>query len=82
LRRHAGELPAPAVNALLADGHRQVAHALERALGAPTAATPPATDAPPGSWPGWTLLERRVRLLRADAVKIVIHSQAIVRQVG
>lgn len=32
-------------------------------------------------WSGWPLVQRRVRLLQADAAKIVVHSAAILRDV-
>jgi uncharacterized membrane protein YccC len=40
-------------------------------------ATPSDTAAVP--WSGWPLVQRRIRLLQADAVKIIVHSEAIVR---
>ncbi|NVM79555.1 putative membrane protein YccC [Duganella sp. SG902] len=32
-------------------------------------------------WSGWPLVQRRIRLLQADAVKIIVHSEAILRDV-
>jgi len=32
-------------------------------------------------WSGWPLIQRRIRLLQADAVKIIVHSEAILRDV-
>ena len=34
------------------------------------------------SWSGWPLVQRRIRLLQADADKIVVHSAAIVHIVA
>ncbi|MCC7644929.1 MULTISPECIES: FUSC family membrane protein [unclassified Janthinobacterium] len=90
LGRHASQLPVAPVNALLGHSHTQVCLTLSRALdqldnkaaiSAPLA--PPA--APPVSevdWSGWPLVKRRIRLLQADADKIVVHSAAIVHIVA
>lgn len=91
LRRHANELPAGAVNAMLARSHAQVCRTLSHALSqhgqqvhvAPrpdeeAAALSPAEVA----WSGWPLVQRRIRLLQADADKIIVHSEAIVRDVA
>lgn len=86
LRRHASQLPVAPVNALLSHSHTQVCLTLSRALeqldnqatiSAPLAppAAPPVSDV---AWSGWPLVQRRIRLLQADADKIVIHSAAIV----
>ena len=90
LGRHGTSLPVEPVNALLVQSHRQVCLTLSRALdqidhkAAITA--PPATVPAPlshdTSWPGWPLVQRRIRLLQADADKIVIHSAAIVHIVA
>jgi hypothetical protein len=32
-------------------------------------------------WPGWPVVQRRVRLRHADAEKILVHSEAIERNV-
>ena len=32
-------------------------------------------------WSGWPLVQRRIRLLQADAAKIIVHSEAIVRDI-
>jgi uncharacterized membrane protein YccC len=86
LGRHASQLPVAPVNALLGHSHTQVCLTLSRALeqldnqatiSAPLAPLP----APPVSdvaWSGWPLVQRRIRLLQADADKIVVHSAAIV----
>jgi uncharacterized membrane protein YccC len=92
LRRHVKDIPAGPVNALLAHSHVQVCQPLARALaqtwtlqGGATDATP---DAPPAmhgdavAWPGWPLVQRRIRLLQADAEKIIVHSEAIGRSVA
>ena len=96
LLRHAKDLPADAVNAMLADNHRQVCHTLSLALrqhapsadGAFAATTAPAAIAVPpdlaataDNWSGWPLARRRIRLLQADADKIAVHSAAIVHNV-
>ncbi|MEG1053379.1 MAG: FUSC family protein, partial [Janthinobacterium sp.] len=90
LGRHASQLPVAPVNALLGHSHTQVCLTLSRALeqldnkaaiSAPLATLP----APPVSdvaWSGWPLVQRRIRLLQADADKIVIHSAAIVHIVS
>ncbi|MYN06650.1 FUSC family protein [Pseudoduganella aquatica] len=99
LRRHVKDIPADAVNAMLAQSHAQVFQTLSRALAqhgqpmppqpAPTsamaAAPEPATE--PGAhadvaWSGWPVVQRRIRLLQADADKIIVHSEAIVRNVS
>jgi uncharacterized membrane protein YccC len=87
LRRHVKELPTEPVNAMLAESHDQVVRTLTHALApqsasasAPTtlqASAPSDTAAVP--WSGWPLVQRRIRLLQADAVKIIVHSEAIVR---
>ena len=90
LGRHASQLPVAPVNALLSHSHTQVCLTLSRALeqldnkatiSAPLAApaTPPVSDV---AWSGWPLVKRRIRLLQADADKIVIHSAAIVHIVS
>ncbi|MDN2704343.1 FUSC family protein [Janthinobacterium sp. SUN100] len=90
LGRHASQLPVAPVNALLSHSHTQVCLTLSRALdqldnqaviSAPLAvpAAPPVSDV---AWSGWPLVQRRIRLLQADADKIVIHSAAIVHIVS
>ena len=90
LGRHASQLPVAPVNALLGHSHTQVCLTLSRALeqlddkaaiSAPLAApaAPPVSDV---AWSGWPLVKRRIRLLQADADKIVIHSAAIVHIVA
>jgi uncharacterized membrane protein YccC len=93
LRRHVKDIPAGPVNALLEYSHTQVCQPLARALaqtwtlqGEGTDAEP---DAPPPAmhndavaWPGWPLVQRRIRLLQADAEKIIVHSEAIGRGVA
>ncbi|MDN2680733.1 FUSC family membrane protein [Janthinobacterium sp. SUN033] len=90
LGRHASQLPVAPVNALLSHSHTQVCLTLSRALeqldnkaaiSAPLAApaAPPVSDV---AWSGWPLVQRRIRLLQADADKIVIHSAAIVNIVA
>jgi uncharacterized membrane protein YccC len=93
LRRHAKELPAGPVNVMLGESHEQVVGVLTQALapgaGMPAAASAPSTqaaavasDAAAVPWSGWPLVQRRIRLLQADAVKIIVHSEAIVRDVA
>lgn len=90
LGRHASQLPVAPVNALLSHSHTQVCLTLSRALeqlddkatiSAPLAApaAPPVSDV---AWSGWPLVQRRIRLLQADADKIVVHSAAIVHIVA
>ncbi|MGK5008429.1 FUSC family membrane protein [Janthinobacterium sp. MDB2-8] len=90
LGRHTSQLPVAPVNALLSHSHTQVCLTLSRALeqldnkatiSAPlaTPAAPPVSDV---AWSGWPLVKRRIRLLQADADKIVIHSAAIVHIVA
>ncbi|MFM9437987.1 putative membrane protein YccC [Janthinobacterium sp. CG_23.3] len=91
LLRHAKALPREAVNAMLARSHGAVCRTLSSALAAPTAPTAAPAPAPaaPGSsplaraddagWSGWPLVQRRIRLLQADADKIIVHSAAIVQ---
>nr|WP_314608060.1 FUSC family membrane protein [uncultured Janthinobacterium sp.] len=90
LGRHASQLPVTPVNALLGHSHTQVCLTLSRALdqldnkaaiSAPLTApaTPPVSEV---DWSGWPLVKRRIRLLQADADKIVVHSAAIVHIVA
>jgi uncharacterized membrane protein YccC len=90
LGRHASQLPIAPVNALLSHSHTQVCLTLSRALeqlddkaaiSTPLAApaAPPVSDV---AWSGWPLVQRRIRLLQADADKIVVHSAAIVHIVA
>ena len=90
LGRHASQLPVAPVNALLSHSHTQVCLTLSRALEqldnkAAISAPLAAPAAPPVSevdWSGWPLVKRRIRLLQADADKIVVHSAAIVHIVA
>ena len=91
LRRHAKDIPAGEVNAMLAQSHTQVCLTLTEALArdgaagaAPLAraAAKQAPDAASVAWSGWPLVQRRIRLLQADAEKIIIHSEAIERNVS
>ena len=90
LGRHAIQLPVAPVNALLGHSHTQVCLTLSRALDqldnkAAISAPLAAPAAPPVSevdWSGWPLVKRRIRLLQADADKIVVHSAAIVHIVA
>jgi uncharacterized membrane protein YccC len=91
------ELPTAPVNAMLRESHEQVVMVLAQALAPKTSvaykaaagqldATAPAhavdADAASVPWSGWPLVQRRIRLLQADAVKIIVHSEAIVRDVA
>jgi uncharacterized membrane protein YccC len=91
LRRHVKDIPADAVNATLETSHAQVIRTLAHALaqhGVPPSTPPVAPAAPqsaPGpavSWPGWPVVQRRIRLLHSDADKIIVHSEAIVQNVS
>jgi uncharacterized membrane protein YccC len=87
LRRHTKELPAAAVNTMLADSHDQVVETLTRALDPHKAdqeplMTPMAADTSSVPWSGWPLVQRRIRLLQADAVKIIVHREAILRDIA
>jgi uncharacterized membrane protein YccC len=95
LRRHVTELPTAPVNAMLGESHDQVVGILSQALDPHARRTPapppaPATTTPVDSaadtatvpWSGWPLVQRRIRLLQADAAKIIVHSEAIVRNVA
>ena len=85
LQRHADHLPTPAVNALLKQSHARIGRTLTLALQPDTesaidAALDPAAEGPERpNWQGWPLLERRVRLLQADADRIAVHGNAIRR---
>jgi len=90
LGRHVSQLPVAPVNALLTHSHAQVCLTLSRALdqldnkaaiSAPQPALP-TPDVSDVSWSGWPLVQRRIRLLQADADKIVVHSAAIVHIVA
>ncbi len=104
LRRHAKELPAAQVNAMLAESHDQVVDVLEHALDPSNAAvraaasqageealmsvstlsaqSAAATQAAQVPWSGWPLVQRRIRLLQQDAVKIIVHREAILRDLA
>jgi uncharacterized membrane protein YccC len=89
LRRHVRDIPSGAVNAMLATSHASVCRTLSVALSRHTGATPPAAPLrreaavePEVAWSGWPLVQRRIRLLQADADKIIVHSEAIVRNVA
>jgi uncharacterized membrane protein YccC len=91
LRRHVKDIPADAVNATLETSHAQVIRTLAHALAqhdVPPSTQPVAPAAPqsaPGiavSWPGWPVVQRRIRLLHSDADKIIVHSEAIVQNVS
>ncbi|NRR32044.1 FUSC family protein [Oxalobacteraceae bacterium] len=87
LRRHVRELPAGAVNAMLEQSHGQVCRILARALRqhgqavavAPVAPVPAAMEEAQVDWSGWPLVQRRIGLLQADAQKIIVHSEAVMR---
>jgi uncharacterized membrane protein YccC len=88
LRRHVRDIPSDAVNAMLDTSHASVCRTLTVALSRHTGATPPAAPLrrepaaePEVAWSGWPLVQRRIRLLQADADKIIVHSEAIVRNV-
>ena len=89
LRRHVRDIPSDAVNAMLDTSHASVCRTLSVALSRHTGATPPAAPLrrepvtePEVAWSGWPLVQRRIRLLQADADKIIVHSEAIVRTVA
>jgi len=90
LRRHVKDIPAREVNAMLETSHAQVSRTLTAALARhgvtvtlpETATTEPVIpDAGSVAWPGWPVVQRRIRLLQADAEKIIVHSEAIERNV-
>jgi uncharacterized membrane protein YccC len=93
LRRHVKDIPAREVNRMLAASHVQVGRTLADALARHGVKAPvpsleedlawSETIAPAGSvdWPGWPVVQRRVRLLHADAEKILVHSEAIEKNV-
>jgi uncharacterized membrane protein YccC len=67
-----------------AAGAASSAGADARASGGPSASDgaydgPGVGAAADTSWSGWPLVQRRIRLLQADASKIIVHSEAIVR---
>jgi uncharacterized membrane protein YccC len=89
LRRHVRDIPTDAVNAMLATSHASVCRTLSVALSRHSGSTPPAAPLrrepaaePEVAWSGWPLVQRRIRLLQADADKIIVHSEAIVRNVA
>jgi len=47
--------------------------------GAEARADADAGEASGTTWSGWPLVQRRIRLLQADASKIIVHSEAIIR---
>ena len=88
LRRHVRDIPSDAVNAMLDTSQASVCRTLSVALSRHTGSTPPAAPLrrepvtePEVAWSGWPLVQRRIRLLQADADKIIVHSEAIVRNV-
>jgi len=107
LRRHAKELPAAQVNAMLTESHDQVVDVLEHALdprnaavraaasqagdealmsastlSAQSTAAAQVTQDAQVPWSGWPLVQRRIRLLQQDAVKIIVHREAILRDLA
>jgi uncharacterized membrane protein YccC len=91
LRRHAKELPTAQVNAMLTESHDQVVDVLEHALDPRNAAVRAAASqagdealmsASQVPWSGWPLVQRRIRLLQQDAVKIIVHREAILRDLA
>lgn len=90
LGRHIKDFPTAAVNTLLEHSHRQIRDTLSLALEHQDTAEPaprpdlalPPVPADIAAWSGWPLVQRRIRLLQADADKIVIHSEAIVHIVA
>lgn len=92
LRRHVAELPTGPVNAMLGQSQEQVVGVLTQALAPqeppsmhspvqpPLPAPAPAPDSV--SWAGWPLVQRRIGLLQADAVKIISYSQTVLRNVA
>ncbi|NVD74090.1 FUSC family protein [Duganella sp. BJB1802] len=52
------------------------------ALASAPAIAPVAGEGAAMPWSGWPLVQRRIRLLQADALKIIVHSEAIVRNVA
>jgi uncharacterized membrane protein YccC len=93
LRRHVKDIPAREVNRMLAASHVQVCRTLGEALAKHGVQAPlpdlqadlawSETIEATGSvdWTGWPVVQRRVRLLQADAEKIIVHSEAIERNV-
>ncbi|HAT31218.1 MAG TPA: hypothetical protein DCW29_10315 [Janthinobacterium sp.] len=81
LLRHAKDLPAAEVNQMLAASHLRICATLAQAIrgqgGAPELPAPMPVQAHAADWSGWPLVRRRVRLLQADADKIIVHSAAI-----
>jgi uncharacterized membrane protein YccC len=90
LRRHVVELPTEPVNAMLGESHDQVVRTLSQALdpqpafapAAPLLAPPAEPSATSVPWSGWPLVQRRIRLLQADAVKIIGYSQTVLRNIA
>ena len=84
LARHPHQRPELALNAMLEHSHARICHTLSQALGVhgvASAAVHASLPAPPeeaATWSGWPLLTRRLRLLQADADRIIVHSGAIV----
>jgi len=85
LARHAAPLPATPI-AASASPAVAPSPAAATAAGSPSGAARGLAPATPSGWtvpgwPGWPLVQRRIRLLQADADKIIVHSEAIVRNV-
>jgi uncharacterized membrane protein YccC len=92
LKRYGGVYPKEAVDLMLRQGQTQVARTLALALGRQdgsqveiAAIATPASGSAAGiaarEWQGWPQVQRRIRLLQADADKITVHSAAIVRNI-
>ncbi|MGV7210927.1 FUSC family membrane protein [Oxalobacteraceae bacterium A2-2] len=83
VRRHVQELPVEALNAMLARSHDEVFQILNQALeGHAMPPLPAGPETPQVPWSGWPVVLRRIRLLRADAAKIIVHSEAVMRDIG
>ncbi|KQQ33064.1 hypothetical protein ASF61_13375 [Duganella sp. Leaf126] len=87
LRRHVVELPSEPVNAMLGVSHDQVVRILGHALDphaayVTTDTQQTAPETAPVPWSGWPLVQRRIRLLQADAVKIIGYSRAVLRNIA
>jgi uncharacterized membrane protein YccC len=86
LRNHAEALPRDAVNAWLQQACDATASLLDAALHARDAGAAPAPEAPAAaeqtSWSGWKPLQRRIRLLLADARGVAQQALEIAKEMG
>jgi hypothetical protein len=81
LQRHAEGMPRAEAEAALDGAFARVRASLASAAPAPGAETDGSPSAN-AAWPGWTPLQRRLRLLQQDADEVALASRAIGEALG